>query len=80
MDNYRITRKHSPAGATFLGVTLDPEGIPVGIFKSLAAMIGLHYDRTKLCPFCEETINEEACTCKFCNRILMKQINFKKPE
>ena len=56
MDNYNITGKDNPVGTTFLGVTLDPEGIPVGIFKSLASMIGLSHPKTKLCPFCEETI------------------------
>ena len=77
MENYNITGKETPVGTTFLGVTLDPEGIPVGIFKSLASMIGLSHTKTKLCPFCEETIKEEACDCRFCHRILMKQITFK---
>jgi len=77
MDNYHITRKGNPAGLTFLGVTLNPAGIPTGIFKSLAAIISLLYTRTKLCPFCEETIKKEASICSFCNRILMKKINLK---
>jgi len=77
LENYNITRKDDPVGATFLGVALDPGGIPVGIFKSLASMIGLSHTKTKLCPFCEETIKEEACDCSFCHRILMKQMNLK---
>jgi hypothetical protein len=79
MDNYHIAEKDSPAGSTFLGVTLDPAGIPV-LFKSLASIIGISNTTTKLCPFCEETLQKEACTCRFCNRILMKQINFKTPK
>ena len=78
MDNYHITKKESPAvGSTFFGVTLDPAGIPTALFKSLASIIGISSNRTKLCPFCEETIKKEASICRFCNRILMKQINFK---
>ena len=77
MDIYKTTEKENPAESTFLGVAFDPEGVPVGIFKSLASMIGLSHTKTKLCPFCEETINEEACDCMFCNRILMKPMNLK---
>jgi hypothetical protein len=77
MENYPAPQKSSPVGATFFGVTFDPEGIPVVLFKSLASMIGLNHTKKKLCPFCEETINEEACDCMFCHRILMKQIDFK---
>ena len=32
---------------------------------------------TKLCPFCAKTIKADALNCKFCNSILMKQLNFK---
>ena len=77
LDNYQISKKDGPAGSTFFGVELGPAGIPVVLFKSLASIIGINHTRTKLCPFCEETIKEEANSCKFCNRILMKQINFK---
>ena len=77
MDNYHITGKGNPAGLTFLGVTLNPAGIPTVILKSLAAKISLLYTMTKLCPFCEETIKKDASICRFCNRTLMKQINLK---
>jgi hypothetical protein len=77
MDNYQITRTSSPVGFTFLGVTFNPAGIQTAIYKSLAAKIGLIYTRTKLCPFCEETIKKDASICRFCNRTLMKQINLK---
>ncbi len=76
MDNYHITKKGSPVGSTFFGVTLGPAGIPIVLFKSLASIIGISNTKTKLCPFCEETIKKEACNCRFCNRILMKQMNF----
>ena len=78
MDNYNIAEKKRPA-TTFLGVSLNPVGIPVGIFKSLASIIGINHARTKLCPFCEETIKEEAHICRFCNRILMRQISISQP-
>lgn len=78
LDNYNIAEKKSPA-TTFLGVSLNPEGIPVSIFKSLASIIGINHARTKLCPFCEETIKQEARTCRFCNRILMRQISINQP-
>ena len=77
LDTYNTPKKDNPAESTFLGVALDPEGLPVGIFKSLASMIGLYHTKTKLCPFCEETIKEEACACRYCNRILMKPMNLK---
>ena len=76
MDN-NITKEDNPVDSTFLGVALDPAGIPVGIFKSLASMLGISHTKTKLCPFCEETIKKESCTCRFCNRILMKPMNVK---
>jgi len=76
MDNYPITEKDSPVGSTFLGIELDPAGMPV-LFKSLALIMGISNTTTKLCPFCEKTLRIEACTCRFCHRILMKHINFK---
>jgi len=80
LDKYGTTKKNSHAGTTFLGVSFNPDSLPIGIFRSLASMIGINHAKTKLCPFCEETIKEKARTCGFCNRILMKQINFKVPE
>jgi len=76
MDNCHATEKNSPACSTFWGVAFDPAGIPV-LFKSLATIIGINCTTTKLCPFCEETLPKEACSCRFCNRILMKHISFK---
>lgn len=76
MDNLHINRKEAPVNNTFWGFTLDPAGIPV-LFKSLASILGISHSSTKPCPFCEETLQIEACTCKFCNRVLMKHINFK---
>ena len=77
MDNYHITRKNNSIGSTFLRVKLNPAGIPTVMLKSLAAKISLLCTRTKLCPFCEETIRKEACVCSFCNRTLMKKMNFR---
>ena len=77
MDKYHVNEKNSPVGFTFFGVEFDPAGLSIEFFKSLTAIIGIHFPGTKLCPFCEETLKKEACSCRFCNRILMKEINFK---
>jgi len=49
-----------------------------GMFlKFVPSKIEGNIDETKLCPFCAETIKADALNCKFCNRILMKQVNLK---
>ena len=75
MDIFHINGKEAPVNSTFWGLALDPAGIPV-LFKSLASIMGISHSTTKLCPFCEKTLQIEACTCRFCKKILMKQINF----
>ena len=50
----------------------------VGMFlKFVPSKIGGNIAKTKLCPFCDQTIKADALNCKFCNRTLMKQVNFK---
>jgi len=73
LDNYHATSKES----VFAAAVRDSTAIPVGIFRSLASMIGISPTRTKPCPFCEETIHRDACSCSYCSRILMKPMNFK---
>ena len=47
------------------------------LLKFVPSKIEGNIAETKLCPFCDKTIKADALTCKFCNRILMKQVNLK---
>jgi hypothetical protein len=78
MENCHATKKDRPAYSNFFAAAFGQAGLPGALFRSLASFIGKSQPRTKLCPFCEETLLEEALTCRFCNRILMRQMNLKK--
>jgi len=47
------------------------------LLKFVPSKIEGNITETKLCPFCDEKIKADALNCQFCNRILMKQVNFK---
>ena len=47
------------------------------LLKLLPSKIEGNIAKTKLCPFCDQTIKADALNCKFCNSTLMKQMNFK---
>lgn len=78
LDSYNVTKQKSPVGNSFLAAALNPAGIPLGIFRSLASIIGINSTKTKQCPFCDETIRKEACSCSFCDRVLMMELNLKR--
>jgi hypothetical protein len=47
------------------------------LLKFVPSKIEGNIAETKVCPFCAKTIKADAFNCKFCNRILMKQVNLK---
>jgi hypothetical protein len=47
------------------------------LLKFVPSKIERNITETKLCPLCDEKIKADALNCKFCHRILMKQVNFK---
>ena len=69
IEDYFMSMKYSILAAYMLLVGMLLKFVPSKIERNIA--------ETKLCPFCDETIKADALNCKFCNRILMKQVNFK---